>query len=453
MISKKYATQEEILLKAEASIGIPLKYIDKTGRLKTGKGAIGTVMEESWFGYRPNNNSEPDFSKAGVELKTFPYVRTRKNTIVAKERLVCNIINYMEEYKQTFKSSSFWHKCKTILLMPYEYKTNVSKGDFMIDKAILFRFSHEDLLIIERDWETIINKIRTGKAHEISEGDTLYLGACTKGANSKILKPQPFSNIKAKPRAYSLKQSYMTYVLNNYIFGKPQNEKIINDSYELIDNSFESYILKKVQPYLGRTQLSLLKEFQLKPNVKNVNELILSRILGLNGKISKSEEFQKANIIPKTVRINVNGSITESMSFPAFDFKKLASEDWDTSEFKTMLEQTKFLFVIFRFQKDGSLVFDDLVFWNIPDEDIDEVQNVWKRTVKILNEGVELNTVNGRTFNNLPKASESSIAHVRPHGRDSNDTLELPDGRKMPKQCFWLKNTYIRRQIEKLRGQ
>ena len=117
MISKKYATQEEILLKAEASIGIPLKYIDKTGRLKTGKGAIGTVMEESWFGYRPNNNSEPDFSKAGVELKTFPYVRTRKNTIVAKERLVCNIINYMEEYKQTFKSSSFWHKCKTILLM------------------------------------------------------------------------------------------------------------------------------------------------------------------------------------------------------------------------------------------------------------------------------------------------------------------------------------------------
>jgi DNA mismatch repair protein MutH len=202
-----------------------------------------------------------------------------------------------------------------------------------------------------------------------------------------------------------IKSPLETFVLNNYIFGKPKNEKIINDSYELIDNSFESYILKKVQPYLGRTQLSLLKEFQLKPNVKNVNELILSRILGLNGKISKSEEFQKANIIPKTVRINVNGSITESMSFPAFDFKKLASEDWDTSEFKTMLEQTKFLFVIFRFQKDGSLVFDDLVFWNIPDEDIDEVQNVWKRTVKILNEGVELNTVNGRTFNNLPKAS------------------------------------------------
>ena len=111
-------------------------------------------------------------------------------------------------------------------------------------------------------------------------------------------------------------------------------------------------------------------------------------VLPQNGKISKSEEFQKANIIPKTVRINVNGSITESMSFPAFDFKKLASEDWDTSEFKTMLEQTKFLFVIFRFQKDGSLVFDDLVFWNIPDEDIDEVQNVWKRTVKILNEEI-----------------------------------------------------------------
>ena len=45
--------------------------------------------------------------------------------------------------------------------------------------------------------------------------------------------------------------------------------------------------------------------------------------------------------------------------------------------------------------------------------------------------------------NNLPKQSESRVAHVRPHARDMQDTYPLPDGRSMPKQCFWLNRTYI----------
>lgn len=40
----------------------------------------------------------------------------------------------------------------------------------------------EDLKQIEEDWNLIIKKIRDGKAHEISEADTMYLGACTKGS-------------------------------------------------------------------------------------------------------------------------------------------------------------------------------------------------------------------------------------------------------------------------------
>lgn len=97
------------------------------------------------------------------------------------------------------------------------------------------------------------------------------------------------------------------------------------------------------------------------------------------------------------------------------------------------------------------MVFEDLVFWNMPEEDLEEVRSVWERTVAILNEGVELKAVGNKTYNNLPKASESRVAHVRPHARNASDTLELPDGRRMPKQCFWLNNTYIREQLEKSR--
>lgn len=115
MEGTQYTTKEELVKRAKEVKGIPLRDVDTTGRLSTGKGAIGTVIEESWFGYTPNSESEPDFPEAGVELKVTPYIRGRKG-IRAKERLVCNIINYMEEYDKTFQTSSFWHKCNTMLL-------------------------------------------------------------------------------------------------------------------------------------------------------------------------------------------------------------------------------------------------------------------------------------------------------------------------------------------------
>ena len=66
MKGTEYTTKEEVLKRAEEAIGKSIKEIDQTGRIKTGKGAIGTIVEESWFGYKPNSESEPDFPEAGV---------------------------------------------------------------------------------------------------------------------------------------------------------------------------------------------------------------------------------------------------------------------------------------------------------------------------------------------------------------------------------------------------
>ncbi len=443
-----YKTKEAVLKRAQEAVGIPLKKIDKTGRLSTGKGAIGSVIEESWYGYTPNSESEPDFPEAGVELKVTPYIRG-KNGIRAKERLVCNIINYMEEYTQTFKTSAFWHKCNTMLLMSYEYLPNIAKGDFKIDKAILFSFPEEDLLIIEHDWETIIKKVRSGKAHELSEGDTLYLAACTKGASSSSVRQQPFSDIYAKQRAYSLKTSYMTQILRKYIFGNVENEHIIKDWRHLKQASFEEFVLKKLAPFYGKTQATLCKVFNIHSMAKNLNELLLAKMLGVTGKITQTEEFQKAGIVPKTVRVQANGKVKESMSFQAFDFIKISHEkSWESSELYNFLAPTKFLFVIFQQRSDNTYIFERAMFWNIPSKDLDEVGHVWERTVRTIQKGVNLSRTPHGTQNNLPKKTESPVAHVRPHAKNATDMLPLPDGRMMTKQCFWLNNDYIAEQIK-----
>lgn len=443
-----YLTKEALLKRAQEIIGIPLGTIDRTGRLSTGKGAIGTMIEESWFGYSPNSESGPDFPEAGVELKATPYLRNAHGDIRAKERLVCNIINYMEEYDHTFQTSSFWHKCNTMLLMSYEHFKDKPKTEYHIDKAILFSFPEEDLIIIEQDWERIMDKVRRGLAHEISEGDTLYLAACTKGANASSVRQQPFSEIPAKQRAYSLKSSYMTQILNKFIFGEQEDEHIIKDWLQLANRTFEEYLIGKVSPYFGKTQDELKAIFCVESTAKNLNEILLARMLRINGKISNSEEFKKASIIPKTIRIQQNGTIKESMSFPQFDFIELSQEEsWEESELYNYLAPTKFLFVIYQENAQGELIFDRVKFWNMPAADLEEVGRVWARTVQTIREGVQLYPTARGMGNNLPKSTESPVAHVRPHGRDGSDQAPLPDGRMMTKQCFWLNNNYVKKQI------
>lgn len=448
MEGTQYTTKEALLRRALEIKGIPLRNVDKTGRLQTGKGAIGTVIEESWFGYTPNSESEPDFPEAGVELKVTPYIKTSVG-IRAKERLVCNIINYMEEYSKTFESSAFYKKCNTMLLMSYQHLFDVPKGDYKIDEAVLFGFPEEDLIIIEHDWNIIIEKVRAGKAHEISEGDTLYLSACTKGATAKSVRRQPFSDIPAKQRAYSLKASYMTQILNKYIFGNEENPKIIKSTSLLKNRTFEEYVIDIVSKYYGKSQEELMAHFGIKKKAKSINEILLAKMFDVTGKIAQTEEFKKAGIIPKTIRVEESGKIRESMSFPSFDFIELSKEkEWEESKFYNSLAPVKFMFVIYKKNKNKQYVFDRVKFWNIPECDLEEAMSVWERTKKVLNEGVKFVRTSNGVKNNLPKKTENRVAHVRPHAKDSEDTLLLPNGERMPKQCFWLNNTYIAEQIK-----
>ena len=66
----------------------------------------------------------------------------------------------------------------------------------------------------KKDWNKIVEKIKKGKAHELSESDTCYLGACTKGANNTSLRSQPFSEEPAMQRAFSFKSQFMKKLLN-----------------------------------------------------------------------------------------------------------------------------------------------------------------------------------------------------------------------------------------------
>lgn len=413
---------------------------------KRNKGNLGQIIEEKFFHYACNSDSRADFYEAGVELKVTPYKINLNGSLSAKERLILTMIDYFQVVNESFEESHLWNKSKLILLVYYRYMKEIKCNlDYKIGYSRLFSPPEQDVKIIRHDYYTIISKIKAGKAHELSEGDTLYLGAAPKAATSRVRRKQPFSNELAKPRAFAFKNSYMTYVLNNYIVpGKATYEPIVQDG--TVD-SFEDYVVGKIDRYRGYSVNDLCMEFEIEKKPKNLEAMLAYRILGIKG--NHAEEFEKASVAVKTIRIGKNERIKESMSFPTFRFKELIEEEWDDSTFGNYLRVTRFLFVVYKFDQDDVLRLRGCQFWNIPYEDLEsDVRLVWERTKQVIREGLHVKIVNGRRTNNLPKASENPVCHVRPHAQNAQDTYELPDGRQYPKQCFWLNNTYIYDQLD-----
>lgn len=414
---------------------------------KRNKGNLGQIIEERFFHYECNSDSRADFHEAGVELKVTPYKVNKNGSLSAKERLILTMIDYYQVVNESFEKSHMWNKSKLILLVYYLYRKEIQYNlDYKIGYSRLFTPPEQDIKIIKHDYEVIVSKIRAGKAHELSEGDTLYLGAAPKASTSKDRRKQPYSDELAKPRAFAFKNSYMTYVLNNYIVpGKATYEPIVAD--KSVD-SFEDYVVGKIEKYRSYSVDDLCIEFDVETQKrpKNLEAMLAYRMLGIKG--NHAEEFEKANIVVKTIRIGKNNKIKESMSFPTFHFKELVEEEWEDSTFGNYLRETRFLFVVYKFDENDVLRLRGCQFWNIPYDDLEtEVKGVWERTKNILQEGLQITMVNGVRRNNFPKATENRVSHVRPHAQNAQDVYELPDGRMFPKQCFWLNNTYIYEQI------
>lgn len=453
-----YETKEDLLLKAKEAEGLTFGDIDKSGRVENvnSKGHLGQIIEESFFGYKINSKSEADFLELGVELKVTPVRRNKNGTISAKERLVLNIINYIEEANKAFETSSFWTKNNSILMMFYQWEPQVSRSDYAILKSYLHEFSEEDLEVIRKDWEVITEKIRSGRAHELSEADTNYLAASTKGATKNSLRPQPYSETMAMQRAFSLKQSYMTTLIRRVIDNKELTS--FTNKNELKEKTIEQLINERFKPFVGQSleEISINNSITINPKSKSFLQVFVSTLLGIKGtKLSDIEEFSKANIEFKTVRLEPNCLPREHMSFRNVDFNKWVVEEWETSWLRTYFEETKFLFVVFKFHEtkkenpNRKLYFHGIKLWNMPLPQIESnLKNFWFDVRNILNEGVTIKRkpwgTQYRYSNNLPGPATNGVCHLRPKARNRQDQVQLPDGQMLTKQAFWFDRAYVK---------
>lgn len=458
-------SRESIITHARKLLGKSINELyDNPLPISTGKGGLGQSVEKYHFGYAPNSEAQPDFPEADIELKCTPLKILKDGNVVSKERLVLNIIDYMKEAKTSFYDSSFWHKNAFLLLMFYLHEDQKPYLDFIFKIIRYWAFPDEDLKIIKDDWTKIQRKILAGKAHELSEGDTLFLGACSKGSRAlENLREQPGEKSpKAQQRAFSIKSVYLNTIIQDSLLDKEMysdiqmNTKYINQLQTRIKKlkeeasravqspeeylegeTFEELIVRKFKPYYGMDVFQLEKLFNTTINThsKDFAYKIARLILGVQTK--RITEFEKAGLLLKTIQLESSGKLKESMSFPNVQYCSIvAEEEWEASFWNSVLTR-RFLFVVFQkdYSKDKQKVkLKNVFFWGMSVEDLEKSRMFWEDT---------RNKICNNDYLHFLKSSEHPICHIRPKGINAEDLMLTPQGHYEKKKCYWLNRAYI----------
>ena len=399
-------------------------FVTENYEVKKGKGSLGQMVENIFFLLETNSYPGADFSEAGMELKCTPLLKGKHDQLHIKERLVCNMINYNDVVNEDFEHSHFYLKCQLMLLLFYLHLKDCDNLD------LEFLFS---------------------KAHELSEGDTMYLGACRKGAKGDKLVSQPNNaEVLAPRRAFSLKMAYMRTVLSYVVeSGKNAVSNVEGVESELVSvkalrkQSFDDILLDRFRPYMHMDYKSIAKK--LKVNIskapKNLFAIIANAIAASRGcyNINQSEEFLKAGLTMKTIRVNANGNIREAMSFENIDYMEIAEcENWYDSRLYE-LYSSRFMFVIFKEQNQGKkdFVLDDVFFWTMPQIDLEGAEEYWNHIREcVLNDHIS------EAY--WWKASDKKKFHVRPKADKAEHLTPTPNGTMAKKYCYWFNNDYVR---------
>ncbi|WP_251127108.1 MutH/Sau3AI family endonuclease [Exiguobacterium sp. s129] len=346
----KFDSIESLLSKTSEIVGKTFGEIDTENyfeRLSNDKGILGKIVETGFYGYPNNNKAEADFDNLGVELKVSGFTVTKKGLWSAKERISLSQINFSKIVEQEFQYSSLISKNRKILFIWYEFVKGGDPRDFVIRDYQLYDMTAIEP-VIEKDYLVIQDFVKKGLAHELSEGNSVVLGAATKGASGQT-QVQPYSPIKAKTRAFSIKNSFIKGVLKEH-----RASYDVHLSKELTP---EEWLWNRLRKFKGMTQIEILKTVDpdsAKDKIpKGIGGMIKKRVIGTEEDLEKVEIFNKLTYDIRSIPIKTNYYPLEKATFRTLhreDFQ----DDWEISDWKLFFEESTFFYVGYLGEKNSS---------------------------------------------------------------------------------------------------
>lgn len=461
MKNYQHASEKEILAHARTIEGLTFSQIEKLGNSKyqlnkINKGIQGNFIEKFAFGIDNNNKSDPDFISAKIELKVCPLKLSKKQLVVKERTKICSI-NYKKLIKENWIDSSARKKLKKILFVFYHWNDD-SWGTQKVEKVVLWQLKPDEVLI-RQEWHFTKEVVKQGRAHLLTESWYKALSPNTSGSGGEADNvEQPIQTISklAKKRAFSLKRPFVNQFWES--INNPDSFESIQETLKpSVEDSIEKKLLKLFQPLVGLTIGKISKKIGIEAkSAKNASNYMIKRILGFKSFSSKIKEFEQSGITIKTVPVNKDNKFKpyEATSFPVVKFQDLIQED---DYFNSSLSEqlNRILFIPIHRETRNTLLENATLlqpfFWSPDEKEEAIIFNEWKMTINIIKKGIKVKKVpwgdSFREINNLPKASQTQILHMRPHAQNSNDRDTDGYGNSITKQSFWLNQDFVQKII------
>ncbi len=197
--------------------------------------------------------------------------------------------------------------------------------------------------------------------------------------------------------------------------------------------------IKVMSKFYGVYQSKLILELSIEVKTslpKNIRNIIAQSILK---KYEEEENVCFKDILLKTIRINENNTVLESMSFTQIKYNEIIKESWENSDLYRTLS-SEFIFFIFKLKNkdDKDPIFHNAKFWKMSEADLDLANKFWELTKENIRIG---------DYKNFITIKNDFICHVRTKGMNNKDLMKTPQGTIEPKRGYWLNASYLKTQL------
>lgn len=213
-------------------------------------------------------------------------------------------------------------------------------------------------------------------------------------------------------------------------------------------------LFEELEKFKGLSTNELMEKLKIEKQSKNINSVIFQKIINQSANKEKIENLLKnCNCVMKTINLEWNNNLKESMSLNVFKFCEIVNETWEESSLRNYFANNIFVFIVlkkdFKFSK---LI--DIKLWKMPVEILDSgVKDTWIKTRDLIATGRIVNYIDkrGRKITYFPTSSETKYIHVRPHAQNANDTIPLPiedrvtHAKEFTKHSFWLNSNFVKK--------
>lgn len=404
----------------------------------TSRGSVGHLLER-FFGLSINSDAGPDFAEAGVELKSVPMVK-QGNTHAAKERTYVTAIDYGTIARTPFEGSPLDTKTRHTLYVFYAWEPPPTPiAELRVLRVLLHERDDLDELVVREAYEHVQRSVLQGRAHELSESDTWGIGPATKDARARDI-TQPVGDRPARRRAFAWRPAYTTRLFQIARLTEEPEVEAPGSLEDLVRDAGD-----RLLPWYGTSVAELRDRFT--PHVtdaaKNLASTATRALLGADGG-RQLEAFDRLGVTVRTVRVDAsNLRPFEAVSFAAIDFEEVATTPFEASPLQQQLNAI--LFTVFTATRSQGV--RDARLWT---------SFLWRPTaedLEIIEEEYEAfrHAIATRPPDAWPRSSETTILHVRPHGRNKQDRRPLPTGGDHVRSAFWLNQGYLQRLVRESR--